>query len=53
MSATALACWGLILRETGGRASIAYIFLLAAGTMLLVWKPSVRPSERNENLHDS
>jgi hypothetical protein len=48
MSATALACWGLILRENGGRASIAYIFFLAAGVMLLVWKPSARPSECNE-----
>ena len=26
MSATALACWGLVFRENGGRASIAYIF---------------------------
>lgn len=48
MSATALACWGLVLRENGGRASIAYIFFLVAGLMLLVWKPSARPPEANE-----
>jgi len=48
MSATALACWGLILRENGGLALIAYVFFFAAGILLLVWKPRALPLERSK-----
>ena len=42
--------WGLILRENGGPASIANIFFVVAGLLLLIWKPSaspLQPSEKN------
>jgi hypothetical protein len=44
-SATSVALWGLILRESGGPSSIAYTFFVIAGLLLLVWRPSARPIE--------
>jgi hypothetical protein len=47
-SAASVACWGLILRENGGRSWIANIFFVVAGLLLLIWRPRARPTEAND-----
>jgi hypothetical protein len=47
-SATSVACWGLILRESGGPALIANILFAVAGLLLLIWKPSASPMQPSE-----
>jgi uncharacterized membrane protein len=42
-SATSVALWGLILRENGGPALIAYILFAVAGLLLAIWKPGRSP----------
>jgi hypothetical protein len=45
MSATSVALWGLILRENGGPAWLAYLFLAVGGLLVLIWKPRASPEE--------
>ena len=44
-SATSVGLWGLILRANGGPASIAYTLIAIGGALLLVWRPSPRPTQ--------
>lgn len=43
-SASSVAAWGLILRVIGGPALIANIFFAVAGILLVIWRPSARPT---------
>jgi hypothetical protein len=45
MSATSVALWGLILRESGGPVWLAYSFLGLGGLLVLIWKPTATPQE--------
>jgi hypothetical protein len=47
-SANSVALWGLVLRETGGPASIAYTMFAIGGLLLLIWKPSTSPQHPSE-----
>jgi hypothetical protein len=45
MSATSVALWGVILRENGGPAWLAYLFLAVGGLLILIWGPRASPEE--------
>ena len=45
MSATAVALWGLILRENGGPGWLAYLYLCIGGLLVLTWRPSPKPEQ--------
>jgi hypothetical protein len=47
-SATSVACWGLVLRENGGPAWIAYISFAIAGLLLMIWKPSTISAQTHQ-----
>jgi hypothetical protein len=47
-SATSVALWGLILRENGGPAWLAYIFFAIAALLLLIWGPGTSPQQSGE-----
>ncbi len=48
-TATSVALWGLVLREIGGPAWLAYIFFAVGGMLLLMWKPGASPQQSSEH----
>ena len=48
-SANSVALWGLVLREVGGPAWLAYLFFAMGGLLLLVWKPGTSPQQSSEH----
>ena len=47
-SANSVALWGLVLRESGGPAWLAYILFAMGGLLLLIWKPGTSPQQSSE-----
>jgi len=43
-TAVSVACWGVIFRETGGPAFIAYIAFALSLMLLLIWQPTPPPA---------
>lgn len=48
-TANSVALWGLVLREIGGPARLAYMFFAVGGLLLLIWKPGTSPERSNEH----
>ena len=49
MSATSVALWGLILRENGGPAWLAYLYAGIGALLLLIWRPTSSPQFAGES----